>query len=221
VAADLVKANTEPGETTDAFLGRAVVEGICITIVVSLLALMLIGRPLLLLALAAGIGWALGVRPQLLHSTAMQRVAEINRRLPYAIDLGVLLLQAGGTLREALHLLAQGNDPFAEELRLALSAIQSGTPQGTALENMAERIQLEDLSTLVLAINRGEETGAPMAAALTTQAEVYRFRRMQRAEKLAVEAPVKMMFPNMIIMIAVLLVVLGPLLVQLAQGGFL
>ena len=60
-----------------------------------------------------------------------------------------------------------------------------------------------------------------MAKTLETQAEVFRFRRLQRAERLAVEAPVKMMFPNMLVMLAVLLLVLGPVLVKLGQDGLM
>jgi len=221
IAEDLVRSDAPSSMTAELFLGQAMLEGVALAVVVMVLFIALAGRPYLLLGIAAGAGYSLGIRPQLLHAKAQQRVSEIHRRLPYAIDLAVLVLGAGGTLREALAMIAEAadRDPLAREIATALAKIRAGTPQAKALLEMANRVRLEDLSTLVIAINRGEETGAPMARALATQAEIFRFRRMQRAERLAVEAPVKMMFPNMLIMLAVLLIVLGPVFINLIVRG--
>ncbi len=209
--------------TAEIFVARSMLEGVGVFAVATVLFFLLFQKPLLILALGLGLGFAFGYRPYGLRAEADLRVRTIGRRLPYAIDLAVLLLGAAGTLREALEMISRGSDedPLAEELSIALAEMRAGAPQAKALLAMAQRIQLEDLTALVLAINRGEETGAPMASALETQAELFRFRRIQRAEKLASEAPVKMMFPNMIIMIAVLLIVLGPVMVQLIRGGML
>jgi tight adherence protein C len=220
IGEDLTRAAAPAGLAPEAFLARALLEGLAIAVTVAVLLLALAGQPFLLLAVGLGLLHALGIRPHRLHAEALARVARIQRRLPYAMDLAVLVLRAGGTLPEALALAAERrDDPLAEEIGLALAQIRAGKSQSQALTGMADRIRLEDLSTLVIALNRGEETGAPMAQTLETQAEIFRFRRMQRAERLAVEAPVKMMFPNMIIMLAVLLVVLGPIFVKLITEG--
>lgn len=220
IAVDLARTAGPPHVTPETFLAQALLEGLGLAVTLAVLLLALTGRPFLILSLGIGLLHALGIRPQRLRALALQRVNRVQRRLPYSIDLAVLVLRAGGTLREALSLIAErGDDPLAEELAVALQEIRSGTAQSKALNNLADRIRLEDLSTLILAINRGEEVGAPLAQTLETQSEIFRFRRMQRAERLAVEAPVKMMFPNMIIMIAVLLVVLGPIFVKLVQDG--
>lgn len=221
IAADLARSAAPAEVTAEAFLGQAVLEGLAVVVVSSLIMLATIGRPVLLLALALGAAHAFFLRPHQLHTRAARRAARINRQLPYAIDLAVLVLGAGGTLREALTMLSEKaeRDALAEELAVALGQVRAGTPQSKALLDMANRVQLEELSSLVIAINRGEEMGAPMAKALATQAEIFRFRRLQRAERLAVEAPVKMMFPNMIIMMSVLLIVLGPVFVKLVTQG--
>jgi tight adherence protein C len=217
---DLARSAASKSLTADAFLARALLEGLGLAVAVAALCLALAGRPFVLLAVGVGLLHALGIRPHRLHAEAQERVLKIQRRLPYAIDLAVLVLRAGGTLREALTLVAErSGDPLAEEIALALAQVRAGTSQPNALSALAERIRLEDLSTLVIALNRGEEVGSPMAQTLETQAEIFRFRRLQRAERLAVEAPVKMMFPNMLIMLAVLLVVLGPIFVKLINEG--
>jgi tight adherence protein C len=221
IAEDLTRVAAPPGLTPEIFLGRAVLEGLALAVGIATLTFASAGRLFLPLALGVSLFHAFGLRPFLLRVRAQERVNRIQKRLPYAIDLAVLVLKAGGTLREALALVSEraDRDPLAEEVAVALTQIRTGTPQAKAMTDMADRIRLEDLSTLVIAINRGEQTGAPMARALETQAEIFRFRRMQRAERLAVEAPVKMMFPNMLIMLAVLLVVLGPVFVKLLTDG--
>jgi tight adherence protein C len=220
ITENLGRAGAPAVLTPEAFLARALLEGCGIAVTVAVLMLALTGSPFVLLAGGLGLLHALGIRPHLLHAQAQERVLHIQRRLPYAMDLAVLVLRAGGTLREALTLAAERQgDPLAQEIALALTQMRTGTHPAKALTDMADRVRLEDLSTLVIGLNRGEEVGAPMAQTLETQAEIFRFRRMQRAERLAVEAPVKMMFPNMIIMLAVLLVVLGPIFVKLVNEG--
>lgn len=222
IGLDLRRSSAPADSSPDRFLAQAILEGAGLAAVLAVVFFAAIGSPLLLLALGIGLLYSLGIRPQMLRSQAAERVGKISRRLPYSIDLAALVLGAGGTPREALEMIArQENDPLAEEFAFAIAEIQNGAPQHKALSAMAQRIQLEDLETLVIAINRGEAVGAPMAKALETQAEVFRFRRLQRAERLAVEAPVKMMFPNMLIMLSVLLLVLGPIIVKLVQEGLL
>jgi tight adherence protein C len=137
------------------------------------------------------------------------------------LDLCVLVLQTGGTLAEALEVISIHDDPLAEEIRTALREMDSGASQAQALLNMSARIGLEPLENIVMAINRGAETGAPMAQTLSTQAELFRERRLAEVEKLAVEAPTKMTFPNMMVMLSVLLIIVGPLIKKMTSSGLL
>lgn len=218
---NLVKAGYATEVTAEVFLGGAIVEGIAVTFGIIAVSLVLLGSTMLIPALGLGALHALWIRPYLLQSAAETRVRQISRRLPSVVDLCVLILEAGGTLGEGLKLAAEGreDDPLAQEIRTALEGVKAGQPLQKALQEMADRIELEDMSTLVLAIVRGEEMGAPMKQTLRTQSDVMRFRRYQRAEKLISEAPVKMMVPNMLIMLATLLVVLGPVLIKLMTDG--
>jgi tight adherence protein C len=217
LARDLSRAGEGREETPEGFLARALVEGVCVAAGLTLFFLLTLGRPLLLLALASGAFHTLILRPQTLRSRARERAGKILRRLPYAMDLMILVVEAGGTLDEALETIAaeRDDDPLADELALALAEAAAGGGRTRALRRMAERLDLDELTSLVIAIERAEATGAPIAETLATQAEVVQRRRMQRAERMAVQAPIKMMFPNMLIMIAVLLIILGPIFVQL------
>lgn len=216
---DVVRANAK--QTADQYLGQTLFEGLLVLIGSAAGCLFLFGPFSLFIPVVLAIAWVMWIRPSLVGSDGEKRSRAVYRRIPYALDLGVLVLEAGGTLREALEVVARNNDPLAEELRTALKEMDSGASQGAALQNMADRVGVEALETIVLAINRGEETGAPMAQTLTTQAELFRERRLQEVEKLAVEAPTKMTFPNMMIMMSVLVIVVGPLLVKIVSSGLI
>jgi tight adherence protein C len=208
------------GGDAEEFVGDLLWQGLLLAIVASvLIGLLMSPLPGIFLGVATGALWALWIRPALLDADATSRSRAIYRRIPYALDLSVLVLETGGTLREGLEEISRQDDPLAEELRITLLEMDSGATQATALRNMGERVGLESLETILMAINRGEETGAPMVNTLITQAESFRKRRLQEIERMAVEAPTKMTFPNMMIMISVLLLIVGPLLIQLVSSG--
>jgi tight adherence protein C len=207
-------------ESADDFVSSSLWQGLLAGAALCVFGILLFSTTLgLILGISGGLMWALWMRPALLDADASKRARAIYRRIPYALDLSVLVLETGGTLREGLEEIAQHEDPLAEELRLTLLEMDSGASQSAALKNMGQRIGLESLEAILTAINRGEETGAPMVTTLVNQAEMFRERRLQEIEKLAVEAPAKMTFPNMMIMVSVLLLIVGPLLIQLVSSG--
>jgi tight adherence protein C len=86
---------------------------------------------------------------------------------------------------------------------------------------MAQRAQNPDLSSVVSALVQADELGVGIGKILRIQAEQMRTRRFQRAEKMANEAPVKLLFPLVcFIFPSVFLVLLGPIFLQMLQAGF-
>jgi tight adherence protein C len=216
-AKDLKRAGMDV--SADTFVAQLVSQGLLITIVLGLIFMAFGSLMGMFIAAFLGLFWVFYIQPSNLATKAEKRSHSIYKRIPYALDLSILVLETGGTLRQALEEIATKNDALAEEFRVALAEIDSGASQKVAFQNMGERVGLEPLTTILLAINRGQEMGAPMVATLETQAEAFREARLQQIEKLAVEAPTKMTFPNMMIMFAVLLLIVGPLMVQLLSSG--
>jgi tight adherence protein C len=135
-----------------------------------------------------------------------------KRRLPFAVDLMALMMEAGAGFQDALRTAVTENSkhPLGEELSLVLRQSDLGEQRSKALESFQQRIADPDVRELVAAINRGEELGTPLSSILRTQADQMRLKRSQWGEKAAAEAQVSMTFPSMLIMIACLLLVLGP-----------
>lgn len=173
-----------------------------------------LGVPLILsLPIALLVGVIAAVLPlQQLHSAASTRVRDVNRSLPYVMDLLLLMLEAGANILEAIETVAQENSygALGEELALVSREMQHGEPLSAALESMAERIPSEDLGVIVRAINQGLVLGTPLTSALREQSDLLRLKRTQNAEKLGKEAGSRMAFPIIMIMMATFLLVLGP-----------
>lgn len=216
---NVVRANYPT--SAEELLGQILVEGLLAFIIVMLLCVSFFGLASIFIPVLFAYVWVFWVRPSLTEAAGEKRARAIYRRLPYALDLGVLVLQSGGGLRDALEIVARNDDPLADEFRLAIKEVDAGASQAIALQNMSNRVGVPALDTIVLAINRGTETGAPMAQTLSTQAELFRKRRLQEIEKMAVEAPTKMTFPNMLVMLSVIVIVMGPVLVKISSSGMM
>jgi len=86
---------------------------------------------------------------------------------------------------------------------------------------MAERVGQGDLRSVVHALVQADELGVSIGSILRIQSDQLRSRRFERAEKLANEAPVKMLGPLLLFIFpAVFLVLLGPIVSQAAGSLF-
>ena len=106
-----------------------------------------------------------------------------------------------------------------EELLRMTKEIQVGSSRKEALRNMADRVKQPDLKSVSYALIQADELGVSIGAILRIQSEQLRSRRFDRAEKLAAEAPVKMLGPLMLcIFPAVFIILLGPVIGQAMKG---
>lgn len=119
------------------------------------------------------------------------------RQLPFMLDMVTLCVEAGLNLHGALRQVASHGPGGAlyDELHRMLSDIRTGAPQRTALLQWAQRCELRELHYFVSAVAQAEQSGMSLGPVLRAQAGQRRSERFQRAEKLALEAPVKLMFP--------------------------
>ena len=151
------------------------------------------------------------------------RHTAIQRALPFVLDLLTLSVEAGMDFMSALQRNCERRklDPLNEELIRMTREIQIGTPRRTALRNMAQRVDLGDLRSVAHALIQADELGVSIGAILRIQSDQMRARRFDRAEKLANEAPVKMLGPLMLcIFPAVFIILLGPILQQTLKSLF-
>ena len=158
-----------------------------------------------------------------LHAAIRRRHFSIQRSLPFVLDLLTLSVEAGMDFISALqrNCKLRRLDPLNEELLRMTKEIQVGLSRKEALRNMADRVRQPDLKSVAYALIQADELGVSIGSILRIQSEQLRSRRFDRAEKLAAEAPVKMLGPLMLcIFPAVFIILLGPILSQAMKGLF-
>ena len=163
----------------------------------------------------------LAVYPVLwLRQVLRLRHKSIQRALPFVLDLLTLSVEAGMDFMSAIQRIVDRRhlDALGEEFVTVLREIQLGKTRRDALRDMARRIDQEDVRLVVNAMGQADELGVGIGSILRIQSDQMRSRRFERAEKLANEAPVKMLFPLVaFIFPAVFLVLLGPLILQIVR----
>ena len=165
---------------------------------------------LLLILVFGGIGY---FGPDLwLRGEISKRRDQIQRALPDAIDLLTISVEAGLGFDLALaRVVSKSDNALTREFARVIQEMRIGVARRDALRALVERTGLQDLSTFITAIIQAEQLGASIAGVLRIQADEMRVRRRQRAEKLAHEAPIKMLFPMaFLIFPPIFIVVLGP-----------
>ena len=147
------------------------------------------------------------------------RHLSIQRALPFVIDLLTLSVEAGIDFMSGLQRAVERRkmDPLTEELIRMIHEIQLGASRRTALRNLAQRVNMPDMRSFAHALIQADELGVSIGVILRIQSDQMRQRRFDRAERLANEAPVKMLGPLMLFIFpAVFIVLLGPILSRVA-----
>jgi len=171
-----------------------------------------------LTALLTGSGFI--VPDVLVARRGRKRQEEIELAMPDTLDQVTMALEAGLGFEAALSRTARvGAGPLAEELNRTLREIQLGIPREQALRKLAERTDVPDLDSLVLAVVQSERYGLGIGQVLRVQSEELRERRRQRAEEQALKIPVKIIFPLVFcIFPTVFIVLLAPAIIS-GLGG--
>lgn len=146
----------------------------------------------------------------------------VQKALPYALDLITLCVEAGLTLQSALgHAVAKGPPgPLRDEMARVLRDRRAGKTRLEALRSMSTRMRDPAIANLVSALIQSETLGMNLGPVLRAQAEQRRMERFSRAEKLAMEAPVKMLFPLIAFIFPCTFIVLGfPIAIKFLRMG--
>jgi tight adherence protein C len=164
---------------------------------------------ILLPAVGVGLGFYLPVLS--LGGKIRKRQKEIIKSLPDALDLLTICVEAGLGFDAALARVAEKWD---SELSVAFSRvlqeIQLGKLRREALRDMADRMEVRDVSTFVAAIIQAGQLGVSIAKVLRIQSDQMRVRRRQRAEEMARAATLKILPPvAFLIFPAILMTVFG------------
>lgn len=158
-----------------------------------------------------------------LRDVGLRRQTLMLREFPFLLDMTTLCVEAGLNLQGALQQAAlHGPEgPLRSELRHALADMRAGMPRMDALDALSVRTGLAAVRSLVTALMQADQLGMSLGPLLRSQSEQRRAERFLRAEKLALEAPVKMLFPMVLCIFPCTFLVIGfPIAIKIMGTEF-
>jgi tight adherence protein C len=172
----------------------------------------------LLTLIFAFVGWWLPLR--ILQERARQRLNDIDYQLPELIDLLVVTIEAGlgfvGSLQTAS---GRIRGALGQELQLSLQEQSMGLSIQEALLHMLGRCDTPSMRSFVRSIVQGETLGVSIGQLMRDLAHEMRRRRQAVAQERAQKAPIKILFPLVLLIFpAMFVILLGPALYQFTQA---
>jgi tight adherence protein C len=149
-----------------------------------------------------------------------RRFMEIDRGLPYAVDLFSLAMTAGLDFPAAVRQFvakALPGDPLADEMEYTLQMLSLGHTRRASLLDFADRVPTDAVREFVQTVIHAEEKGHPLSEVLVIQAGVSRMRRSVRGEEEAAKAGVKLVVPLALVFGAIVLLILAPIFIRVTD----
>ena len=126
-----------------------------------------------------------------ISSKANKRMGMIEEQLPDAVELMVRSLRVGHPFSNAISIVSKEiQDPLASEFGVIADESAYGRDVGEALKDMAERLDMQDLRFLAVAVTIQQQSGGNLAEILAGLAKVIRarFRLFRRVKAITAEA---------------------------------
>ncbi len=124
-------------------------------------------------------------------SKANKRLSMIEEQLPDAVELMVRSLRVGHPFSSAIQIVAKEvQDPLASEFGMISDEAAYGRDVGDALKEMADRLDMQDMRFLAVAVTIQQTSGGNLAEILAGLAKVIRarFRLFRRVKAITAEA---------------------------------
>lgn len=157
-----------------------------------------------------------------LRDATRKRQSKFEKEFPFFLDVLVLGMKAGLTftaaVEQAIEQLREG--PVKQEFSRYLRETRTGVARRIALDRLAMRVVIPAVTNFAASVMQAEETGGSLGEVLADQARQRRQERFLRAEKLANQAPVKMLFPLIALLFPITFIIIGfPIVMQLIDSG--
>jgi tight adherence protein C len=136
---------------------------------------------------------------------------QIIKGLPNFLDMLTLSVESGCNLTVGIGIAVEKSPdtPLRRGFQRLLREIRSGRSRVDALRALENRLDLSAITSLVTAMVQAEKTGASLGGVLRAQSTQRTNERFARAEKMAMEAPVKMLGPLILCIFPCTFIVIG------------
>ena len=152
-----------------------------------------------------------------------RRQEDIIRNFPTFVDLGALMIESGldyMTAFDRIVKIAPVKTGLELEIEKTINEVQLGYSRRDALRRLSLRTGLQEVRSFVGLIVQSDELGTSLVELLRNYSADMRFRRLNKAEKLAAQASTKMLIPLFIFIFpTVFILMLAPMISDLITGG--
>lgn len=164
------------------------------------------------------------ILPDLSYSRKIsKRQDEILRNFPTFVDLAALMIESGldyMTAFDKIIKIAPKKTELEIEIERMLNEVQLGYSRRDSLRRLAMRTGLQEIRSFSGLVIQSDELGTSLVDLLRNFSADMRFRRLNRAEKLAAQASTKMLIPLFIFIFpTVFILMLSPMIKDLISGG--
>ena len=132
-----------------------------------------------------------------INNKAKKRTSMIEEQLPDAVELMVRSLRVGHPFSSALAIVAKEvPDPLGSEMGVISDEASYGRDMGESLKHMAERLDMQDMRFLAVAVTIQQTSGGNLAEILHGLSQVIRarFKLFRRVKAITAEAKWSGMF---------------------------
>lgn len=181
-------------------------------------------QSVIILAGAAGMmGYFLPVF--LLSRRVRKRQLSIREGFPDALDMLLVCVESGlgldGALARVADEIGRAHPLLSEQFGFIGRELRVGRDREVALRSMAERIGIDEVTSLVTLLIQTDKLGTSIGDALRAHAYEMRSTRLLRAEEKAMKLPVKLSVPLIFFILpALLLVILAPAALSIGRDMF-
>ena len=143
------------------------------------------------------------------------------KSMPAFLDILTLCCECGLNMNAGLTNYCEKGPrgPLRSEMERALRDMKSGATRVEALTKLAVRMSNPDLTMFVSIVAQCEKLGVPLGDAMRRFSEQKRVERFQRAEKLAMEAPMKIIGPLVIFIFPITFIIIGfPIAISMMEN---
>ena len=214
-------AGRPSGWTVTHLVGLRVISALLcafLALILTLFGDVALGSRLLLALTSGGLGFYLPVL--WLNGRIGRRKKALLRALPDGLDMLNICVGAGMGFDAALNRVGDlWQTPLADEFHRVVTETRLGKSRRQALQDLARRTEVIEIENFVATIIQADQLGVSIAKVLRTQAEQMRIIRRQRAEELARQATIKLLFPLVFLIFpAMFAVLLGPAVPQIINS---
>lgn len=160
-----------------------------------------------------------------LSKRVSKRQMNIREGFPDALDLLLVCVESGlgldGALARVADEIGRAHPLLSEQFGFVGRELRVGRDREAALRSMAERIGIDEVTSLVTLLIQTDKLGTSIGEALRAHAQEMRTTRLLRAEEKAMKLPVKLSIPLIFFILpALLLVILSPAVLSIGRDMF-